>query len=115
MKLVSYDEAKEVVLNYKDKDKIQVLCIINKESDCPLCKNILEKDDNPLVLIQNEGIIDLHVIDAEEAYGFFKPPTMFFMYYYIPWNLKKSPQIRDHFLPYDDMKKDFIYWVNKKG
>ena len=30
VKLLSYDEAKDVVLNYKQKEKIQVLCEIGR-------------------------------------------------------------------------------------
>ena len=116
VKLLSYDEAKDVVLTYKQKEKIQVLCVINMESGCRICKELTQNIDNPLSILEREGFIDLNVIDSEEAYGFFKPPTMFMMYYYIPWNEKHTPQIRDHLQPVDELRKDIRYWIiNKKG
>jgi hypothetical protein len=111
---LNYDQAKSLVENYKTKDRIQVLCFINLENRCPLCNGFLSVP-NQFTQLEDEGIIDVYYIDIKEAYGFFQPPFSFLMQYYIPWVEEQSPQSRGHYLPYPDMKADFMHWKTTRG
>lgn len=112
MKYLNYDELEICVNDYKTKDKIQVFCLISNESDCPLCKGVLQSN-NVFEKLENENLIDVYIVMIEDIFKIFPKPFNFLMYFYVPWNERQSPQIRDGYLPYDDMKNEFVYWINK--
>lgn len=112
MKKIDHEQAKIIIDTYKQKDKIQVFCLVSSNSECPLCKGILNTP-NLFTQLEDDGLIEAYIIDMQEIFKVFPTPFKFMMYYYIPWNEKQSPQFRDHYLLYEEMKLDFLYWINK--
>ena len=114
MNKLKYEEAKSLVENYRSKEKIQVLVFVRSNSTCHFCSSIISDPKNSMSQLEDAGYCDVNVIEIDDAYGFFKPPYNFLMYYYIPWNEQESPQIRDSIRPFQEMVRDMKYFVEKK-
>lgn len=106
-------DAEQLIAQYRSKERIQIFCVATKGSDCPLCKEISEPN-NVFERLEADGLADIFLLDMADVFKVFPPPNRFLMFMYIPWNERQSPQTRDHYLPYEEMKKELAYWVQKR-